>query len=58
LVEKPIPTAEPGYVVVHITLRPINPTDLVAIRTGRIAKHYDYPVTIGSEGFGIVESVS
>lgn len=58
LVLKPIPTPEPGHVVVHITLRPINPTDLVSIRTGRVAKFYEYPVTVGSEGFGIVETVS
>ncbi|CAM6092597.1 unnamed protein product [Calypogeia fissa] len=57
LVTKPIPTAEPGHVVVHITLRPINPTDLVAVRTGGIARHYEYPVTVGSEGFGIVETI-
>ncbi|KAL3695748.1 hypothetical protein R1sor_009824 [Riccia sorocarpa] len=57
MVEKPIPAAAPGYVVVHITLRPINPTDLVNIRRGMIARHYSHPVTVGSEGFGIVHSL-
>ncbi|KAL2653312.1 hypothetical protein R1flu_021440 [Riccia fluitans] len=57
IIEKPVPAAARGCVVVHITLRPINPSDLVHIRTGMTARHYSYPVTIGSEGFGIVHSV-
>ncbi|CAM6022195.1 unnamed protein product, partial [Sphagnum balticum] len=28
LVTKPVPEAEPGQVVVHIILRPVNPADL------------------------------
>ena len=31
LVTKPVPKAEPGHVVVRITLRPVNPTDLISI---------------------------
>ncbi|KAL2653308.1 hypothetical protein R1flu_021436 [Riccia fluitans] len=57
LVEKPIPAAAPGRVVVHITLRPINPTDKVNLATGKTARQYSYPVTIGAEGFGVVHSV-
>ncbi|KAL3685077.1 hypothetical protein R1sor_003099 [Riccia sorocarpa] len=57
LIEKPIPDAAPGRVVVHVTLRPINPTDMVNVRSGITARHYSHPVTIGSEGFGIVHSV-
>ncbi|CAM6122779.1 unnamed protein product [Calypogeia fissa] len=57
LVSKPIPTAAPGYVVVHIILRPINPVDLNIIRSGRLAKGHQNPVTPGSEGFGIVEKI-
>ncbi|KAL3685076.1 hypothetical protein R1sor_003098 [Riccia sorocarpa] len=57
LIEKPIPAAPPGRVVVHILLRPINPTDTVNIREGKTARHYSYPVTVGTEGFGIVHSV-
>jgi NADPH:quinone reductase-like Zn-dependent oxidoreductase len=58
LISKPIPTAAPGHVVVHITLRPVNPTDEISVKTGRVAKQHTGPVTIGSEGVGIVESVS
>ena len=58
LVTKPLPTAEPGQVVVHLTLRPVNPTDIVAIRTGRTARGIVGPATPGSEGFGIVHAVS
>ncbi|KAJ7538634.1 hypothetical protein O6H91_11G057500 [Diphasiastrum complanatum] len=57
LIEKPIPSAAPGYVVVHIKLRPINPTDLVTIRTGRIARYVEGTPTPGSEGYGIVHAV-
>ncbi|KAL2653313.1 hypothetical protein R1flu_021441 [Riccia fluitans] len=56
IIEKPIPSPGPGSVVVHVTLRPVNPGDLVWIREGRTARHYTHPVTIGSEGFGIVHS--
>lgn len=58
LVMKPIPKAEPGQVVVHLTLRPVNPTDLVAIRSGRAARGIVGSATPGSEGFGIVHEVS
>ncbi|KAH9552828.1 hypothetical protein CY35_09G087300 [Sphagnum magellanicum] len=34
LVTKPVPKAEPGHVVVPITLRPVNPTDLLSILYG------------------------
>lgn len=57
LITKPIPKAEPGQVVVHVTLRPVNPTDIVGIRTGRVAKGQVGPSTPGSEGFGIVHAV-
>lgn len=58
LITKPIPKAEPGHVVVRITLRPVNPTDLVGIRTGRAARGVEGPATPGSEGFGTVHAVS
>ena len=57
LVERSIPEADPGRVVVQIKLRPINPTDLVSIRTGRFARYADKPVVPGSEGFGIIHKV-
>ncbi len=50
LVTKPVPKAEPGHVVVRITLRPVNPTDLNSIRSNRLR-------IPGSEGFGIVHEV-
>lgn len=52
LVTKPIPKASPGQVVVHITLRPINPTDFMSVRGGGVVNE-----TPGSEGFGIVHEV-
>lgn len=52
LVTKPIPKPSPGQVVVHVTLRPINPTDYLSIRGGGIVNE-----TPGSEGFGIVYAV-
>lgn len=57
IVQKPIPEAAPGHVVVQIKLRPINPTDMFAIRTGRFTRFANEPVTPGSEGYGIVYSV-
>ncbi|CAM6119776.1 unnamed protein product [Calypogeia fissa] len=57
LVSKPIPTAAPGYVVVHVILRPVNPVDLNIIRSGRLTKGHQNPVTPGSEGFGLVEKI-
>ncbi|CAK9236699.1 unnamed protein product [Sphagnum troendelagicum] len=50
LVTKPVPKAEPGHVVVRITLRPVNPTDLLSIRSNTLR-------IPGSEGFGIVHEV-
>ncbi len=50
LVTKPVPKAEPGHVVVRITLRPVNPTDLNSINSNRLR-------IPGSEGFGIVHEV-
>ncbi|KAG0563987.1 hypothetical protein KC19_8G073800 [Ceratodon purpureus] len=53
LVTKPIPKPAPGQVVVHIILRPVNPTDLITLRTGAIANGG----VAGSEGYGIVYEV-
>ncbi|CAK9278513.1 unnamed protein product [Sphagnum jensenii] len=50
LVTKPVPKAEPGRVVVRITLRPVNPTDLLSISSNTLR-------IPGSEGFGIVHEV-
>ncbi|KAH9552110.1 hypothetical protein CY35_09G046700 [Sphagnum magellanicum] len=50
LVTKPVPKAEPGHVVVRITLRPIHPIDLLYISSNRLR-------IPGSEGFGIVHEV-
>lgn len=52
LVTKPIPKPSPGQVVVHITLRPINPTDYFSVRGGGNVNG-----TPGAEGFGIVHEV-
>lgn len=57
LLEKPIPEAAAGHVVVHIKLRPINPTDMVAIRTGRFTRFANHPRVPGSEGYGVVHLV-
>ncbi len=51
LVTKPVPKAEPGHVVVRITLRPVNHSDLIFISSNRLR-------IPGSEGFGIVHEVS
>jgi NADPH:quinone reductase-like Zn-dependent oxidoreductase len=50
LVTKPVPKAEPGHVVVRITLRPVNPADLISISSNTLRNP-------GSEGFGIVHEV-
>ncbi|CAK9214360.1 unnamed protein product [Sphagnum troendelagicum] len=50
LVTKPVPKAEPGHVVVRITLRPVNPADLFYISSNEMR-------IPGSEGFGIVHEV-
>ncbi|KAG0556385.1 hypothetical protein KC19_11G049700 [Ceratodon purpureus] len=52
VVTKPIPKASPGQVVVHITLRPINPVDFMTLRGGNVVNG-----SAGSEGFGIVHEV-
>ena len=59
LVTRPAPKALAGQVVVHITLRPVNPTDLLRLRG-----YWDKPellsdgkACVGSEGFGIVHQV-
>ena len=58
LVERPIPDAEPGHIVVQIKLRPINPVDLNSIRTGRFAQYTNQPIVPGSEGYGIIHKVN
>jgi len=58
LVTKHVPKAEPGQVVVHIILRPVNPTELLSLRTQGYAHVIDGSFTPGSEGVGIVHDVS
>ena len=58
VVETSIPDAKPGHIVVQIKLRPINPTDLVAIRTGRFVRYTNQPIVPGSEGYGIIHKVN
>jgi hypothetical protein len=58
LVTKHVPKAEPGQVVVHIILRPVNPTELLTLRTQGYAHAKDGSFTPGSEGVGIVHDVS
>jgi len=55
IVTRPIPSAGPNQVVVRITARPINPTDFLSVRTGRVGGN-GYG-TIGSEGCGVVHEV-
>lgn len=55
IVTRPIPRAGPNQVVVHITARPINPTDFISVRNGRVGGN-GYG-TIGSEGCGVVHEV-
>jgi hypothetical protein len=50
LVTKPVPKAEPGHVVVRITLRPVHPADLLSISSNGMR-------IPGFEGFGIVHEV-
>ncbi|CAM6022461.1 unnamed protein product [Sphagnum balticum] len=57
LVTKPVPEAQPGQVVVHIILRPVNPTDLMPYRNQGYAHAKDGSYTPGSEGVGIVHDV-
>lgn len=57
LVTRPVPEAVAGHVVVHITLRPVNPTDLINLRAGKNGLLTDGKGCVGSEGFGIVHQV-
>ncbi|KAH8945096.1 hypothetical protein BDL97_12G021700 [Sphagnum fallax] len=54
LVTKLVPEAEPGHVVVHITLRPVHPTDL---NIKRYSTWTSGSFTPGPEGLGIVHEV-
>jgi trans-2-enoyl-CoA reductase len=61
LVTKPVPKAEPGHVVVRITLRPVHPSDLISISSNRLripGVSSNRLLIPGSEGFGIVHEVS
>lgn len=50
----PVPEPKEGEVLVRITLRPVNPTDLAQAKGG----YGNKPVfTVGSEGVGVVEKV-
>lgn len=55
LVELPIPTPEPGQVVVKMTVASINPLDNV-MRLGIMRMGKSLPLILGSEGVGIVAS--
>ncbi len=55
LVTKLVPEAEPGHVVVHITLRPVHPTDL---NIKGYSTWTSGSFTPGPEGFGIVHEVA
>jgi NADPH:quinone reductase-like Zn-dependent oxidoreductase len=57
LVTKPVPKAEPGQVVVRITLRALNPTDLLSYRFTGYAHAKPGSFIPGSEGVGIVHDV-
>ena len=59
LVTRPVPKASARQVVVHITLRPVNPTDLISLRAGWGKNDLltDGKGCVGSEGFGIVHQV-
>ncbi|MCO5562518.1 hypothetical protein L7F22_016145 [Adiantum nelumboides] len=48
-----------GFVIVRVTLRPVQPTDLFLIRYGHPLPHLNrpFPRVIGCEGFGIVHQV-
>ncbi|KAI5079348.1 hypothetical protein GOP47_0004827 [Adiantum capillus-veneris] len=56
--EKPQPS--PGQIVVRMTVRPINPSDLNTIRNSRFSRlaSQGRRVIIGDEGCGVVEEVS
>eukprot|EP00249_Psilotum_nudum_P030688 c43587_g1_i1 orf=249-1244(+) len=55
LVHKEKPHPDQGQVLVRITVRPVNPVDIISFRAGYFVR--DQNATIGSEGFGIVEEV-
>jgi NADPH:quinone reductase-like Zn-dependent oxidoreductase len=55
LITKPVPKAGPGQVVVRMTLRPINPTDFIALRNGVVGGNGKG--AFGSEGCGVVHEV-
>jgi len=57
LVTKPVPTAEPGQVVVRIILRALNPTDLYSYRFQGYTHAKPGSFIPGSEGVGIVHDV-
>lgn len=57
LTERPVPEAAAGHVVVNVKLRPINPTDMVGVRSGRLTRFAKHPIAPGSEGYGVVHSV-
>ena len=59
LVTRPVPKAAAGQVVVHIRLRPVNPTDLFNLRANLSENDLltDGKGCVGSEGFGIVHQV-
>lgn len=54
-VKRSVPKAEPGHVIVHVTLRPVNPVDLSLI--AMVAAQIGGPAVPGYEGCGIVHSV-
>lgn len=58
LVQRPIPRASPGTVVIRLTTRSVNPNDLTNIRDNKLKSFQDehHPV-IGSEGCGRIFEV-
>lgn len=56
LQELPAPEPGPGEVLLHMALRPINPSDLLQVR-GVYGRRPDLPATPGLEGLGTVASL-
>lgn len=58
LVERPVPTASAGTVVIRLTTRSVNPNDLTNIRDNKLQSFHDehHPI-IGSEGCGRIFQV-
>ncbi|KAG0589971.1 hypothetical protein KC19_1G060500 [Ceratodon purpureus] len=58
LVDRPVPKASPGTVVIRLTTRSVNPNDLTNIRDNKLQSLQDdhHPV-IGSEGYGRIFEV-